>query len=198
MEILVTVAIISIALLITVIEANKTFKRQNLAAAAQEIENVLQQAPTYGQKRNRQTIIRVTGRSTGVDAKIEVFSDENESGAIEGADRLMLTYTMPPTVSFFACGTVSAVGSTCAGNQNKIQSANWSNDAVDNTARLLRIDYQGRTVNPATSSQIAGVATLNISLVDMADTGGLTPGTTYQIRINPVWHVSTNRTLWGP
>ncbi len=121
-----------------------------------------------------------------------------ELGLIEAADRLMLTYTLPPTISFFACGTVSATGATCAGNQDKIQSANWSNDAVDNTVRLLRIDYQGRTVNPATNSQIGGVATLNVSHVDMAYTGGLVPGTTYQIRINPVWHVSTNRTVWGP
>lgn len=216
-ELLVVVAILGISALIVGIEAYRAVKRQNTVAAAQDIQNFLQQAPIEMQKRNAFIFVRLTGRggSPATSAVLEMFADTHcdrtnsctsaqTCGVLDigtPGDQLIRTYTVPDYIALYACAS-----GTCAGNVDDVQATNWFVDtSTSPNTRLIGVDFQGRayTYNPASiptgptcvaneipRTMLPGIATLSISHVDMLK-GTLSPGINYQIQINPIFAVKT-------
>lgn len=190
-ELLVVMAIVGILVGIGGIEAGKAIRRQQPAAAAQNLQIFAKRAFSEGQRRGVVTFLRVAPALVA-DPKsipVEIWADADGDGVLDTTKDLLVD-TLPIQLTDAAGKDIQRLAlSTLA--KDKVESANWSfNGASAATERILECDFQGRaldtSVNPPT--QIAGAATLAVTHVDMV-AGNLRPKKNFQLRISPAWNV---------
>ncbi len=201
MEALVVVAIIGFTVALAGMGVLRTLKRNQLNSTVQSVQLLANRDYLEAQRRGTMTILRVGPAQpwtvAGPDGfvPVELWVDVNGNGAIDpGTDLLLDTQQLVITDRQTGDNVQQISLSTTAVDQ--IQSANWSaNGTSRSVARLLACDTFGRTINPATGLQIAGLATLSITHADMV-AGRLTPRRNYQLRISPAWSVQIQETTY--
>lgn len=189
-EVMVVIALLAIIMIIGVSEVTRTAQRARLAGAANDVSTFAQRALTESRKSNLEVYLNLAAPSADGSSKLQLYSDTDSSGTLNPCgsnpcDSLIAEYTLPAEIALYLPPAVAR------------QSANWSVDTDDTAARSLRVDFKGRTMNPTTSNQITGVATLTMTHVNMVANGArLKPLTGYQLRINPVWHATVTKTVY--
>jgi prepilin-type N-terminal cleavage/methylation domain-containing protein len=208
-EMLIVLALIGIILAITVSEISRAFKRARLLAVAQEVRAFAQRGLTVMQNQNLQVLLRIEPKdgTTGT-TTIELITDQNNNNLYDvGTDVIVHAYEIPADIYLYApiVTTVKMADGTTTdplytpaktqlGSLYWITNSNTFPPTPDTdssaTARQLLIDVRGRTMtSTATAAQILGIARLALTHKDMANLT-LTPYTTYEIRINPLYHVT--------
>ena len=198
-ELLVVVAILGIILAIAVGQASKSFRRAKVDSIADTIRNFIQDAGAQVQKQNLPVFIElswVAAPSPGF-YRFQAIADSLTNGVLDGPpynpigtidatkDSIVAQYDVPSEIAL--SGIVGAA---------QIESTLWSTNTADQSTRSLLCDFQRRTINPTSGGQIAGVATLSVSHVNMLQSSGqLKPLINDQIRINPIWSARILRTV---
>lgn len=190
-ELIVVVAIIGFLALVGGNYLSDLYKKQQLATAAGDIRSFLQDASTQMQNRNLRIFVRVS-QLAGPPARwhFEMIEDTTNNAAIDsyggvgvraaGKDTLLRVYDAQPPISLSGT-SVSQINSTF-----------WSVNSADTAARSIGIDFLKRAFNPASGTQIGGVAVLSVSHADVVS-GRMTPPIVYQVRVNPVWDVAVRK-----
>lgn len=206
-ETLVVGFIIAVLAVIVGTEVPRTFKRQSLAAAANDVRQICARALVERQRLGVAVFVQV-GPLTAADPKFLPFyliADRNGNGAIDAfckpwpscgsADMLIDEYDLPVTDS--AGRDVQQIALSTV-DRTQVQSALWSSNALPRTtARSLMCDSLGRAINTTTGAQIAGVASLVVTHRNMVDGDGtLQPQTRFVIRVNPIFNVNTVKQVW--
>jgi outer membrane murein-binding lipoprotein Lpp len=194
MEALVVVAIIGFTVVIAGTQVLRTLKRNQLSSTVQSVQLLANRAYLEMQRRGALTFVKVgpvmPWTAGGPDAfvPVELWADSDNDGALDTTkDALLETQQLVILDRRTGDNAQQISLSTVAVDQ--IQSANWSaNGTARSVARVLACDNFGRTIDPATSLQIAASATLSITHADMV-AGRLSPHRNYQLRISPVWSV---------
>jgi len=183
-ELLIVIAIFGLILTVAGTEVMRTIKRSYLSSTVQSIQLLASQAQLEAQRRGTTVFLRVGAVGSGPNGTlpVELWADADGNGNFDAASDLLIRQILldPSRISL----------STVAANQ--IQSANWSKgpptDPDTTSERLLACNTFGRTINPDTSLQIAGTATLTITHTEMA-ANVLQPRLNDQLRISPAWSV---------
>jgi len=210
MELLAVVAILAVVFVIGGSEISRAWKRQKLQSASTDIKILFQRAFPEMQRRNMPVFVKIgpLDTTTAPPAKylpIALIGDADQDGVV--------CVQNPPTVAcpdvlidqynivvIGATGTMGTSGidqefSLSVTDPTKIESTFWSGSDPDPTKStswtiplLLRCDFQGRAIDPASGRQITAPATLVLTHVDIVR-GSLMPATRYVIGINPIWSV---------
>jgi hypothetical protein len=191
---LAVVAIIGVVFVVGGSEISRAWKRQKLQSASTDIKVLFQRAHAEMQRRDMQTFIKVGPVVAGPPAvmPLALVGDADGDGALASC------FENPPTVACpdllinqynIAAGSNEQEFSLSATDTTQIESTFWSSNVTAwNNPRVLRCDFQGRAIDPASGRQITAPATLVLTHVDHVR-GSLMPPTRYVIGINPVWSV---------
>jgi len=209
---LAVVAILGIVAVIGGSEISKAWKRQKLASASTDVKVLFQRALPEVQRRDMPVFVKVGPLDTTTTPParylpIFLIGDANGDGAVAGC------FANPPTVAcpdllidqynIVVTGSTGALGTTGVDQEfslstkatDQVESTFWSGSDPDPTKStswtiplLLRCDFQGRAIDPASGRQITAPATLVLTHVDIVR-GSLMPATRYVIGINPIWSV---------
>jgi prepilin-type N-terminal cleavage/methylation domain-containing protein len=215
-ELLIVVLILGIIAAIGVTEARKAFNKTRLAGTANDLHIFFQSALTELHKprgvgmEQTEIFVRINARSSDGSTTVDLLSDTDEDGLLGVPDTVIRTYTIPDDI-VLALGVsptpadclYGGTGCTVTTAKANVATLNWSTDADDAAvSRALRLDFRGRTINvvtgTASTAMITDIARLAVSHRNMVQTtmGRLTPLTTYEISISPLWSVSAKRGIW--
>ncbi|HEV8266712.1 MAG TPA: prepilin-type N-terminal cleavage/methylation domain-containing protein, partial [Thermoanaerobaculia bacterium] len=190
-EILVVVALFGILALIGGMPFLASLKRQRLGAASANLQGFCQRAHTEMQRRNVVVFLRLETPDAKGDKAVQLWADTNPlpsgDGVLDtGRDTLVDTLVVPKELAF----STTAVST--------YETTNWSGDprgTEDATARVLAVDFLGRTINPATGRQIADAALLPLTHEEMI-AGSLRGFEKYELRISPVWNATVQTYIY--
>ncbi len=188
--------ILGITLTIAGVETMKALRRNGLNSLTQTIQMMATRAYLESQRRSAMMFLRIGNATASGPTVIQLWADDPNGDPVGNPPG---TLVMPPY------GTVDPAKDTLLEEHTidpaaislslavagQIASANWSSSSTDVTVdHLLACDTFGRTINPATTQQIAATATLDLTLPTM--TGALAPASGFkgfELRISPAWTV---------
>jgi prepilin-type N-terminal cleavage/methylation domain-containing protein len=173
-----------------------------------------------------ETFVEIGAQATDGSTPVRIYTDDNANGLLDiGTDNVVAKYTIPSGI-ILAPGVAPAPvdclygGTGCTASttaKTQVASLNWGAESLattdldkddKTTPRALRLDFKQRaiaTVCPASlvgctasTTLISGIAKLALTHNNMtiSGVGRLTPLTSYEVWISPVWSVTLHKKVW--
>jgi len=216
-ELLIMILILGLIAVVGVGEATRAINKTRLAATAQDILIFSQSAlsemhkPRGVSSAQMEIFLRINARNADLSTQLDLLTDDDGDGLLTNADSVIRSYTIPKDMILAPSVSPTPVdclygGTGCATTSAKVNvaSLNWSSDADDAAiSRALRLDFRGRTINvvsgTASTTMVTNIVRLAITHRRMSEPGSgrITPLTSYEITISPLWNVSMKRGIWN-
>jgi prepilin-type N-terminal cleavage/methylation domain-containing protein len=211
-EVLVVMALIGIIALIGSIEISRASQRAKLLGVANDLRAFFAQAVNeMGKVRGTGTsatqyevFLQVDAQAADGTTPVRLITDDNSDGLLDSGDTTRASYTIPSSI-VLAPGVAPSnpPDALYTGPKTQVASVNWSVNTDDRTVmRVLRLDFHSRAINVvsgvASTTMITGVAKLALTHKNMliSGVGTLSPLTSYELWISPVWNVSVHKGIW--
>jgi prepilin-type N-terminal cleavage/methylation domain-containing protein len=212
-EVLIVMVLIGIIALIGSVEISRASQRTKLMGVANDLRAFFSQAVTEMQRvrctdstcastTQYEVFLQVDAQAADGTTPVRLITDDNADGLLNSGDTTRATYTIPSSILLAPGVAPTPADALYTGPKTQVASLNWSVDTDDKTVmRALRLDFHNRAINvvggTASTTMITGIAKLALIHKNMTlTTGTLTPLTSYELWISPVWNVSIHKGVW--